>query len=94
MKMSLLDISEDDTRLWRFTGSGDYTVRSTYDFIMEKFVDIESLSKDGDWLCRDCLPTKCNMRSRSVECLMMCPLCDVQMEISSHTFLQTIDELN
>lgn len=50
MKMSLLDISEDDTRLWRFTGSGDYTVRSTYDFIMEKFVDIESLSKDGDWL--------------------------------------------
>ncbi|GAU16642.1 hypothetical protein TSUD_325920 [Trifolium subterraneum] len=41
-------------------------------------------------LCRGCLPTRCRLLERRVECILNCPVCDVEIEDELHIFFRCV----
>ncbi|KAG4946271.1 hypothetical protein JHK82_042321 [Glycine max] len=57
------------------------------DWSLIRKIDIPPRVKLFLWrLCYDCLPTKTKLRTRGVECSLMCALCENQIENVFHAF--------
>lgn len=46
----LLNTHGSDQQIWKFSSTGDYTVRSAYHNIMETMLDVSHLKAEADWM--------------------------------------------
>ncbi|GAU48478.1 hypothetical protein TSUD_291630 [Trifolium subterraneum] len=83
--MPLIREVHEDRLVWREEQNREYTVKSRYRILMQEKEEGRRRGMEGSWhilwrICRDCLPTRVQLRQHHVSCPISCELCNRENE--------------